>query len=99
MTVLPFAALGAAIAAAMVMLLIRAAKGPGLFNRVLAINTFGTLTVLLLVLLGVEFDQHDLMDIALLYVLLNFVAAVAVLRFFEDRRLPAHETHADESHE
>lgn len=88
-----------AVVAAMVMLLIRAAKGPGLFNRVLAINTFGTLTVLLLVLLGVEFGQHSLMDIALLYVLLNFVAAVAVLRFFEDRRLPVHDTPADESHE
>ena len=77
------------LVAVMLMLLVRILKGPGLFNRVLAINTFGTLTVLLLVLLGVTFEQYDVMNIALLYVLVNFIAAVAVLRFFEDRKLPA----------
>ncbi len=86
----------AVVIAAMVMTLVRAAKGPGLFNRILAINTFGTLTVLLLVLLGVTFEQHNLMDIALLYVLVNFIGAIAVLRFFEDRELPAPDTKADE---
>ena len=76
----------------MAMLLVRAIKGPGLFNRVLAINGFGTLTVLLLVLLGVTFKQYDVMDIALLYVLVNFIGAIAVLRFFEDSDLPAPDT-------
>ncbi len=87
------------IVVVMVMLLVRAGRGPGLFNRVLAINTFGTLAVLLLVLLGVTFEQHALMDIALLYALVNFIAAVAVLRFFEDSELPAPDTRAHESHD
>ena len=81
----------------MLMLLIRAVKGPGLFNRVLAINGFGTLTVLLLVLLGVTFEQYDLMDIALLYVLVNFIGAMAVLRFFEDYELPDREIRGDDA--
>ena len=81
----------------MVMLLIRVAKGPGLFDRVLAINTFGTLTVLLLALFGVAFDQHDIMDIALLYALVNFVGTVAVLRLFERHQLHENETKMDES--
>ena len=80
----------------MIMTLVRAAKGPSLFDRILAINVFGTLTVLLLVLLGVAFNQHNLMDIALLYVLVNFISAIAVLRFFEDRELPAPGAKADE---
>ena len=86
-----FALLFAVIVVVMGMMLVLAARGPGLFNRLLAINTFGTLTVLLLVLLGATFDQHNLMDIALLYVLVNFVGAVTVLRFFEGRRLPVEE--------
>ena len=79
----------------MAMTLVRAVRGPGLFNRILSINAFGALTVLLLVLLGVEFEQHGLLDIALLYVLVNFIGAVAVLRFFEDRKLPAPDTGPD----
>ncbi len=83
------------IVAVMVMLLVRAAKGPGLFNRMLALNAFGTLTVLLLVLLGVRFEQYDLMDIALLYALVNFIAAIALLRFFERSELPVSEATKD----
>lgn len=87
------------IVAVMVMLLVRAALGGGLFNRLLAINSFGTLTVLLLVLFGTLFSQHDLLDIALLYALVNFVGPLVVLRFFENHRLPGEEKHLDSYHD
>lgn len=84
------------IVAVMIMLLVRAARGDGLFNRLLAINSFGTLTVLLLVLFAALFRQHDILDIALLYALVNFTGPLVVLRFFENHRLPEEKMQVDD---
>ena len=83
----------------MAMMLIRAVKGPGLFNRLLAINVFGTLTVLLLVLFSVWFDQPNLIDIALLYALINFIGPLVILRFFEGHELPEEQVRMDDFHD
>jgi multicomponent Na+:H+ antiporter subunit F len=69
-----------AVLAAMVLILVRAFRGPGLYNRILAINMFGTKTVLLIALLGFFFDRPEFLDIAILYALVNFVALIAILR-------------------
>ena len=71
-----------AILIVMLMVLIRAALGPTVFDRILAINTFGTATVLLIALLGFLTARPDFMDIALLYALINFIATIAVLKLF-----------------
>jgi len=67
--------------------LIRAVKGPTTYDRVLAVNVFGTKTVLLLALLGYIGDRTGFLDIAVLYALINFLATIALLRFVETRRL------------
>ena len=66
----------------MLIVLLRAALGPSVFDRILAINTFGTATVLLIALFGFLTDRPDFMDIALLYALINFVSTIAVLKLF-----------------
>ena len=66
----------------MFFLLLRATLGPTLFDRILAINTFGTTTVLLIALFGFLTNRPDFMDIALLYVLINFISTIAVLKLF-----------------
>ena len=71
-----------AILVVMIILLLRAILGPTVFDRILAINTFGTATVLLIALLGFSTGRPDFMDIALLYVLINFIATIAVLKLF-----------------
>ncbi|MAW76392.1 MAG: hypothetical protein CMJ95_03220 [Planctomycetes bacterium] len=67
--------------------LIRAVKGPTTYDRVLAVNVFGTKTVLLLALLGYIGDRTGFLDIAVLYALINFLATIALLKFVETRRL------------
>lgn len=64
----------------MVLALIRATRGPGLYNRVLAINVFGTKTILLVAVIGFVFGPPGSLDIAILYALVSFVAMIAVLR-------------------
>lgn len=63
--------------------LTRAFLGPTLFDRILAVNTFGTKTVLLICILGVFTDNASYVDIALVYALINFIGVIAVLRFLE----------------
>ena len=66
----------------MLIVLLRAALGPSVFDRILAINTFGTATVLLIALFGFLTARPDFMDIALLYALINFISTIAVLKLF-----------------
>lgn len=69
---------------ALALIMIRTVRGPSLYDRLLAANTLGTITVLLLVLFGSEEGRLGLfLDIALVYALVNFVGTVAVLKFFE----------------
>lgn len=77
-----------ALTVAMTLALTRAAIGPGWFDRLLALNVFGTLTIVLLVLLSAVAGFYALIDIALLYGLINFVTTIAILCFFNDRSLP-----------
>ena len=81
-----FAVATAAIIAAMVLALVRAFAGPSLYDRILAGNSFGTKTVLLIGLMGFITGRPDFLDIALLYALINFAATLAILRFFSYRR-------------
>lgn len=69
-----------AILVAMVLVLARAFLGPGLYNRILAINSFGTKTVLFIAVAGGVAGRPFLFEIALLYALVNFITTIAVLR-------------------
>ena len=77
--------IGAAIAILMVMglVLVRALLGPTVYDRILAVNMFGTKTVLLIALMAFISGRLDILDIALAYALINFIGVIAVLRFFE----------------
>jgi multicomponent Na+:H+ antiporter subunit F len=74
-----------AILIGMCLLLVRALLGPTLYDRVLAVNSFGTKTVLVIGLLGYVMGRTDFLDIAILYTLINFVATIAILKFFRYR--------------
>ena len=72
-----------AILITMTLALIRAMLGPTIFDRVLALNMFGTKTVLLICVIGFLTGRTDFLDLALLYSLMNFIGMVALLRFSE----------------
>jgi len=72
-----------AVLAAMGMALARALLGPTVFDKILAVNSFGTKTVLLIALLGAIAGRADYLDVALLYALINFIATVALMKYSE----------------
>jgi len=70
-----------AILIAMIMATIRAVMGPTLYDRILAVNMFGTKTVLLISLLGFVMGRPEFLDIAIIYALINFISVIGVLRY------------------
>lgn len=74
-----------AILVTMVLALVRALLGPSVYDRVLAVNVFGTKTVLLLSVIAFLYGRPDFLDLALAYALINVVGILAVLEFFQDR--------------
>lgn len=80
------AATAIVVLVAMLLTLLRAALGPTVYDRILAINVFGTVTILMIALFGFLVERPEFLDIALLYALINFIGTIAVLRFMENRR-------------
>ena len=61
--------------------LYRGIEGPGIFNRIIAVNVIGTKTIVLLALIGFIYGRPDFFDIALVYAILNFIMTIAATRY------------------
>ncbi len=78
-----FAAATIAIVVTMALALLRAFLGPTVYDRILAVNMFGTKTVLMIAVLGFLMGRPELLDIALVYALINFIGTIAMLKYFK----------------
>ena len=65
----------------MILALIRAGLGPTVYDRILAANMFGTMTVILIAVAGFLVGRPEWLDIALVYALVNFSGTIAVCKF------------------
>ena len=72
----------------------RAIAGPTVYDRIAAVNLFGTKTVLLIAILAFASGRTDLLDIALVYALINFIGVIAVLKLVTSGNF--HSSSADE---
>ncbi|PPR62420.1 MAG: hypothetical protein CFH08_01856 [Alphaproteobacteria bacterium MarineAlpha3_Bin7] len=77
-----FVAASIAILIAMLLAIVRAVLGPTIYDRILAINTFGTKALLLIATIGFLTERPEFMDLALVYALINFIATIAIMKFF-----------------
>ena len=68
----------------MALALFRAFVGPTTFDRILAANTFGTLTVIFICIHNFLTDRPEFLDIALVYALINFIGTLAVAKYVRD---------------
>ncbi len=98
-----FAVAAFALLATVTLALVRAARGPTVFDRLLAANSIGTCAMLLLAVLGFLSGRPDFLDLALVYGLLNVIGTIAVLKFFRHGDLgdpgEAHDAPAPEGRE
>jgi len=67
--------------------LYRAAFGPTVIDRIIAVSAIGTKTTAILLLMGMIYGRVEMfVDIALAYALLNFIATLGAAKFFRLRK-------------
>ncbi len=76
-----FGAAMAGLLITMFLALVRAWQGPTVFDRILAVNMFGTQTVLVIAVAGFMSGRPEWLDLAIVYGLVNFIGTIAVLKF------------------
>ncbi len=75
------ASLGVMVVYAM-LCLVRCIKGPRISDRVLAVNMIGTLTIAMVVVFVVLLGEGSLVDIALVYAMISFLAVILLSKVY-----------------
>ena len=57
--------------------LLRAIRGPRIADRVVGINMIGTIIIMMIAILSLMLEEGYLVDIAIIYAMLSFLAVVA----------------------
>ena len=72
--------------------LIRAIRGPEIADRIVAVNMLGTLTIMIICILSLWQSESYLLDVALIYAMISFLAVVVLTRVY----LGVHREHEKE---
>ncbi|MBQ6105078.1 MAG: sodium:proton antiporter [Lachnospiraceae bacterium] len=70
------------LAVIMLAVLFRAVKGPEIVDRIVAVNMLGTLTIMIICILAVKLAQGYLLDVAIIYAMISFLAVVILTRIY-----------------
>ena len=80
----PFLVFSLAILFTVSLSLYRALRGPGIINRIIAVNVIGTKTIALILLIGTVFERVEFfVDIAFVYALINFISTLAFSKYLD----------------
>ena len=71
--------------------LIRAIQGPRIADRIVSINMISTLTIAMIGILAIRQNQGYLVDVALIYALIGFLAVVVLCKVYMGITLEARE--------
>ena len=70
------------LGALMIACLVRAILGPRIADRLVSINMTGTIAIMIIALLSVMLNEGYLLDIAIIYAMLSFLAVVVLVKVF-----------------
>ncbi len=71
--------------------LVRAVIGPRIADRIVSINMISTLTISMILILAIRQQQGYLVDVALIYALIGFLAVVVLCKVYMGITLEARE--------
>ncbi len=77
-----FTAVLLALGVMMIACLVRAILGPRIADRLVSINMTGTIAIMMIGILAVMLDEGYLLDIAIIYAMLSFLAVVVLVKVF-----------------
>lgn len=70
------------IAVLIIVCLIRSVLGPRITDRIVAVNSIGTMTIVIIAILSVMLDEAYLLDVCLIYAMISFVAVVVLTKVY-----------------
>ena len=70
------------IALLIVACLIRSVLGPRVTDRIVAVNSIGTMTITVIALFSVLLGEAYLLDVALIYAMISFVAVIVLTKIY-----------------
>ena len=74
------------ILASVFLCLYRAVFGPGIVNRMIAVNVIGTKTIVIILFMGFIFNRVEMFtDISIVYALINFIGTLTFSKYFEKK--------------
>ena len=62
--------------------LLRAIRGPRIADRVVGINMIGTIIIMMTAVLALMLEEGYLLDIAIIYAMLSFLAVVVLVKVY-----------------
>ena len=70
------------LALLVILTFIRVIKGPRLADRVVGVNVIGTLTIMMICILSVMLSEGYLLDVALIYAMISFLAVIVLTKIY-----------------
>lgn len=62
--------------------IIRSVLGPGIADRIIAVNMTGTMIIIIIAVLSVYLDENYLVDVCLIYAMLSFLGVVVLCKVY-----------------
>lgn len=70
------------LAVLIVFSLIRSVLGPGIPDRIIAVNMTGTMIIMIIAILSVFLDENYLADVCLIYAMISFLGVVVLCKVY-----------------
>ncbi len=62
--------------------IIRSVLGPGISDRIIAVNMIGTVIIMLIAILSLYLDESYLVDVCLIYAMISFLSVVVLCKVY-----------------
>ncbi|MCI8660206.1 MAG: sodium:proton antiporter [Lachnospiraceae bacterium] len=62
--------------------MIRSVRGPGIGDRIIAVNMIGTMIIMIVAVLSVYLDENYLVDVCLIYAMISFLGVVVLCKVY-----------------
>lgn len=70
------------LAVLIIISMIRSVLGPGIADRIIAVNMTGTMIIIIIAILSVYLDENYLVDVCLIYAMLSFLGVVVLCKVY-----------------
>ena len=62
--------------------IVRSVLGPGIADRIIAVNMIGTMIIMIIAILSVYLNENYLVDVCLIYAMISFLGVVVLCKVY-----------------